>query len=255
MQTSIGGGGQVDINYNSLSTIGLPLSILDANQSTTILANKINFNDVDSYGASSGLGTTAIYVASTAASPNNNTTTIKNNTLTDGGLSAAGTAILVGQVEKAITHKMAVTGNTFQGSSANTAGGGLVAIDTEDGVISGNAFLSAAGTWIDVSSGDTSQGFIGRDISGWAIVANDFSGSTANTDISLGEGTSGVIVGRSQGFPKVDDVTGENDILESYTASNTAFAKRTRSVRSAAAPTELFYQQLLTLMRLDPLND
>ena len=219
------------------------------------LANKINFNDVDSYGASSGLGTTAIYVASTAASPNNNTTTIKNNTLTDGGLSTAGTAILVGQVEKAITHKMAVTGNTFQGSSANTAGGGLVAIDTEDGVISGNAFLSAAGTWIDVSSGDISQGFIGRDISGWAIVANDFSGSTANTDISLGEGTSGVIVGRSQGFPKVDDVTGENDILESYAASNTAFAKRTRSVRSAAAPTELFYQQLLTLMRLDPLND
>ena len=255
VQTSIGGGGQVDINYNSLSTIGLPLSILDANQSTTILANKINFNDVDSYGASSGLGTTAIYVASTAASPNNNTTTIKNNTLTDGGLSTAGTAILVGQVEKAITHKMAVTGNTFQGSSANTAGGGLVAIDTEDGVINGNAFLSAAGTWIDISSGDISQGFIGRDISGWAIVANEFSGSTANTDISLGEGTSGVIVGRSQGFPKVDDVTGENDILESYAASNTAFAKRTRSVRAAAAPTELFYQQLFTLMRMDPLND
>ena len=126
---------------------------------------------------------------------------------------------------------------------------------SEQKLISGNAFLSAAGTWIDVSSGDISQGFIGRDISGWAIVANDFSGSTANTDISLGEGTSGVIVGRSQGFPKVDDVTGENDILESYAASNTAFAKRTRSVRSAAAPTELFYQQLLTLMRLDPLND
>ncbi len=86
-------------------------------------------------------------------------------------------------------------------------------------------------------------------------MANDFSGSTANTDISLGEGTSGIIVGRSQGLPKVDDVTGKNDILESYTASNTAFAERARSVRLAAAPTELFYQQLLTLMRLDPLQD
>ena len=115
--------------------------------------------------------------------------------------------------------------------------------------------LSSDQSMIDISSGDISQGFIGRDISGWAIVANDFSGSTANTDISLGEGTSGVIVGRSQGFPKVDDVTGENDILESYAASNTAFAKRPRSVRSAAAPTELFYRQLFTLMRLDPLND
>jgi hypothetical protein len=253
VQTSIGGGGQVDINYNSLSTIGLPLSILDANQSTTILANKITFNDVDSYAASSGLGTTGIYVASTAASPNTNTTTIKNNTLTDGGLSAAGTAVLVGQIEKGIDHKMAVTGNTFQGISANTAGGGLLAIDTEDGVISGNTFLSAAGTWIDISSGDSSQGFVGRDVSGWAIVANAFFGSTANTDISLGEGTSGLIVGRSQGFPKVDDVTGQNDILESYTASNTAFVKMSRSVRPAS--TELFHKQLLTLMRLDPLHD
>ena len=253
VQTSIGGGGQVDINYNSLSTIGLPLSILDANQSTTILANKITFNDVDSYAASSGLGTTGIYVASTAASPNTNTTTIKNNTLTDGGLSAVGTAVLVGQIEKGIDHKMAVTGNTFQDISANTAGGGLLAIDTEDGVISGNTFLSAAGTWIDISSGDSSQGFVGRDVSGWAIVANAFFGSTANTDISLGEGTSGLIVGRSQGFPKVDDVTGQNDILESYTASNTAFVKMSRSVRPAS--TELFHKQLLTLMRLDPLHD
>jgi hypothetical protein len=199
------------------------------------------------------LGTTGIYVASTAASPNTNTTTIKNNTLTDGGLSAAGTAVLVGQFEKGIDHKMAVTGNTFQGISANTAGGGLFAIDTEDGVISGNTFLSAAGTWIDIISGDSSQGFVGRDVSGWAIVANAFSGSTANTDISLGEGTSGLIVGRSQGFPKVDDVTGQNDILESYTASNTAFVKMPRSVRPAS--TELFHKQLLTLMRLDPLHD
>ena len=255
VQTSIGGGGQVDINYNSMSTIGLPLSILDANQSTTILANKITFNDVDTYAASSGLGTTAVYVASTAASPNNNTTTIKNNTLTDGGLSAAGTAVLVGQIEKTVTHKMAVTGNTFRGTSANTAGGGLVAIDTDDGVIRGNAFISAAGAWINISSGDSSQGFVGRDVSGWAIVANDFSGSAANTDIVLGAGTSGIIVGRSQGFPKVDDVTGANDILESYTPSNTAVAKRPRSVGAATSPTELFYQQLSTLMRLDPLHD
>ena len=255
VQTSIGGGGQVDINYNSLERVGLPISILDANQSTTILANKITFNDVDSYGASTGLGITAIYVASTAASPTTNATTIKNNTLTDGGLSASGTAVLVGQIEKGIDHKMAITGNTFQGLSANTAGGGLVAIDTKDGVVSGNTFVSAAGSWIQLSSGDISQGFVGRDVSGWAIVANEFSGSTANTDISLGDGTSGVIVGRSQGFPKVDDVTGANDILESDTTSNTAVAKRPKSVGAATSPTELFYQQLSTLMRLDPLHD
>ena len=255
VQTSIGGGGQVDINYNSLARVGLPISFLDANQSTTILANKITFNDVNTYNPLTGLGITAIYVASTAASPNTNATTIKNNTFTDGGLSANGTAVLVGQAEKGIDHKMAITGNTFQGRSTNTAGGGLVAIDTKDGVISGNTFVSAAGSWITLSSGDISQFFVGREVSGWAIVANEFSGSTATTDISLGEGTSGVIVGRSQGFPKVDDVTGANDILESYTPSNTAVAKRPRSVGAATSPTELFYQQLSTLMHLNPLHD
>jgi hypothetical protein len=162
---------------------------------------------------------------------------------------------LVGQTGKGITHKMGVTGNTFQGVSTNTTGGGLVAIDTKDGVVTGNRFLSAAGTWIDISSGDTSQGYVGRDISGWALVANEFSGSTANTDILLGERTSGVIVGRSQGSPKVDDLTGANDVLESYTARNTASAQRQGSLRQTAEPTELFRMQLFTLMRLDPLFD
>ena len=255
VRTSIGGGGQVDINYNSMDRIGLPISILDANQSTTILANKVTFNDVDSYEASSGLGTTAIYVGSTAASPDTNTTTIKNNTLTDGGLSVGGVAILVGQTGKAIAHNMTVSGNTFQGVSVNTAGGGLVAIDTQDGLISGNKFRSAAGNWIDLSSGDASQGFVGRDILGWAIVANEFSASTASTDILLGEGTSGAIVGRSQGFPKVNDLTGANDVLESYTASSAALAQQRSQLRPTAAPTDLFHMQLLTLMRLDPLRN
>ena len=162
-------------------------------------------------------------------------------------------AILIGQMEKGIAHNMTVAGNTFQGASANTAGGGLVAIDTQDGLISGNRFQSAAGNWVDISSGDASQGFVGRDILGWAIVANEFSGSTANTDISLGERTSGIIVGRSQGFPKVDDQTGQNDVLESYTMRNTALAQRLSSLTLNPQPTELFQMQLMAIMRLDPL--
>ena len=252
VRTSIGGGGQVDVNYNSMDRIGMPIAIIDANQSTTILANKITFNDVDSYAESTGLGRTAIQIASTAESPNANTTTIKKNTLTDGGLYAGGVAILVGQSGKGVAHNMIVTGNTFQGISANTAGRGLAAIDTQDGLISGNRFLSAAGKWIDLYSGDASLGFVGRDIVGWAIVANDFSASTASTDILLGEGTSGAIVGRSQGLPKVDDLTGANDVLESDSASSAAFAKQRSSLRPTVEPTDLFHMQLLTVMRLDP---
>ncbi len=255
VQTSIGGGGQVDINYNSMERIGMPISIINANQSTTILGNKITFNDVDSYAESTGLGRTAIQIANTAASPDANTTTIKKNTLTDGGLYAGGIAILVGQSGKGVAHNMTVTGNTFQGVSANTAGRGLAAIDTQDGLVSGNRFLSAAGKWIDLSSGDASLGFVGRDIVGWAIVANEFSASTASTDILLGEGTSGAIVGRSQGFPKVDDLTEANDVLESDTARNAAFVKQRSSLKPAVEPSDLFHMQLLTVMRLDPLHD
>ena len=44
--TSVAGGGQVDINYNTFESVGLPLTIIDAKQSTTVLSNTFNFNDV-----------------------------------------------------------------------------------------------------------------------------------------------------------------------------------------------------------------
>lgn len=42
---SVAGGGQVDINYNEMSSLGVPISIVDASQSTTILGNAISYND------------------------------------------------------------------------------------------------------------------------------------------------------------------------------------------------------------------
>jgi len=242
VQTSIGGGGQVDINYNTFEKVGLPISVLNANQSTTVLANKISFNDVD-YSAASGLGTVGIYVASDASSPAKNATAISNNTLTDGGYTESAIAILVGQLGKLVDHKMTVSSNTFRGSSNNTIGRGIAALDTNDGIVTGNRFVSQAGAWIDISSGNISEGFVGSNVSGWAIVANDFDASTANTDIVLGEGTAGAIVGRTQGYPEVEDQTGNNDVLESAAGPSAAYSKRGR-MRLPSTELEAVFKKL-----------
>ena len=254
VQTSIGGGGQVDINYNTFEKVGLPISVLNANQSTTVLANKISFNDVG-YSAASGLGTVGIYVASDASSPAKNSTTISKNTLTDGGYTESGIAILVGQLGKLIDHKMTVSSNTFRGSGNNTTGRGIAALDTNDGIVTGNRFVSRSGAWIDISSGNISEGFVGSNVSGWAVVANDFDTSTADTDIILGEGTSGAIVGRTQGYPEVEDQTGNNDVLESAASPSAAYSKRGRMRLPSTELETVFKQHRSNLLRFTSMTD
>ena len=228
--TSIAGGGQVDVNFNVFEGVGLPLTIVDASQSTTVLNNTFNYNNVPGYPAGTSLGTTAVFIASTENSPAKNSTALKNNKFVDAGSSSVGYGILVGQRDKNVGHSMLLSANTFTGNAANTGGGGVAAIDTNDGLISANRFSGSAATWIDLRSGDPANGYVGGPVSGWAIVANDFSASQATTDISLGTRTSGIIVGKSQDLPSVTDETGNNDVLESSSGgfySNGASARET----------------------------
>lgn len=245
--SSVAGGGQVDVNYNTFDRVGLPLTIIDAAQSTTVLNNTFNYNDVPGYPESTGLGTTAVIIASTSKSPSKNSTTLKSNTFKDAGASSAGYGILVGQQGTSIAHTMLVSANTFTGNAANTAGAGLAAIDTNDGLVSGNRFSSKAGTWVDIRSGSAASGFVGGSVSGWAIVANDFGASQASTDILLSTRTTGVIVGKNQDRPIVEDQTGNNDVLESSATSWTPAWGNARGFNSADARSR-FQQQLNTLM-------
>ncbi len=249
--TSIAGGGQVDINYNSMLNVGLPITIVDAYQSTTILGNDITYNDVAGYGAATGLGTTAVYVASTGDSPSDNSTTIKSNSFTDGGDSTEGYALLSGQTGKSITHGIVVTGNTFEGSSGNNGGAGLAVIDTSDGLVSGNNFKGFAGSWVALTSGSSADGFLGSTVSGWALVSNSFANSTATTDIALGSGTEDNIVGRSvDGSPPVVIDEGSNDVLES-SASASIFLPNASSSLGAE---NLHKRQLETIRGRAPLR-
>jgi hypothetical protein len=247
--SSVAGGGQVDVNYNTFDMVGLPLTILDAAQSTTVLSNTFNFNDVPGYPAGTGLGTTAVFIASTSDSPASNSTTIKSNKFKDAGASSAGYGILAGQQGSSIAHTMLVSANTFTGNSSSTDGAGLAAIDTNDGLVSGNRFSGKAGTWIDLRSGTKADGYVGGNVSGWAIVANDFGASQATTDVLLGTRTSGIIVGKDQDLPKVDDQTGNNDVLESSSGSWGPAWGNARGSGGADARS-IFEQQLETLINM-----
>lgn len=247
--SSVAGGGQVDVNYNTFDMVGLPLTIIDASQSTTVLSNTFNFNDVPGYPAGTGLGTTAVFIASTSDSPASNSTTIKSNKFKDAGASSAGYGILAGQQGSSIAHTMLVSANTFTGNSSSTDGAGLAAIDTNDGLVSGNRFSGKAGTWIDLRSGTKADGYVGGNVSGWAIVANDFGASQATTDVLLGTRTSGIIVGKDQDLPKVDDQTGNNDVLESSSGSWGPAWGNARGSGGADARS-IFEQQLETLINM-----
>lgn len=218
--TSLGGGAQVDINYNEIASVGLPISIIDAGQSTTILGNDITYNDVASYDVGTGLGTTAILIGSTENAPADNGTTIKNNKFNDAGSTSEGYAVLSAQFDKSVNHGMVMTGNTFTGDSDNSGGAGIAVLDTANGLVSGNTFNSYAPTWLYLSSGDSADGAAAVTVDGWAIVGNIFSASTADTDIGLGDGTRGNVVGRSQNQPVVTDLSGDNDVLESSASAS-----------------------------------
>ena len=238
---SVSDGGQVDITTNRVSgavvameRLGIPISIVDANQNTNIFRNEISYNDIEYPGGLAGLfGTTGILIGSTSASPNVNKTSISKNTFVDGGVNAEGYGFLSAQQGKSITHEIVVAGNTFNGSDGNTLGAGLAVLDTNKGVISGNSFKAGAPSWIALASGDSADGGLDSTVEGWAIVSNSFSASTASADITLGSNTEDNIVGRSQSNPVVDDA-GSNDVLESSASARTFLDSAPISVSSEA---------------------
>ena len=238
---SVSDGGQVDITTNRVSgavvameRLGIPISIVDANQNTNIFRNEISYNDVEYAGGLAGLfGTTGILIGNTSASPNVNKTSISKNTFVDGGVNAEGYGLLSAQQGKSITHEIVVAGNTFNGSDGNTLGAGLAVLDTSKGVISGNSFKAGAPSWIALDGGDPADGGLGSTVKGWAIVSNSFSASTASADITLGSNTEDNIVGKSQNNPVVDDA-GVNDVLESSASARTFLDSAPISVGSEA---------------------
>jgi len=118
--TSIGGEGQVDINFNTFSSMGTSIAIANANQGSSIASNTINFNDTENFAGVAGFGATGVLVGGDANAPSLNLTSIKKNTFKNGNAGAAGYALLVGQEGNKVAHSMWVSSNRFEGVEVAT---------------------------------------------------------------------------------------------------------------------------------------
>ena len=123
VMSSIGGAGQVDVNFNTFTNMGASIAIANANQGSSITGNTISFNQASAYAGFSDFGATGIVVAGDTNSPNSNLTSIKSNTFVNGNEGNSGYAVLVGQEDKKTNHTMWVSNNRFEGqtSSSGTA--------------------------------------------------------------------------------------------------------------------------------------
>ena len=119
--SSIGGEGQVDINFNTFTGMGTSIAIANANQGSSIASNTINFNDTANFGNVTGFGSVGIVVGGDANAPSLNLTSIKKNTFRNGDAGAAGYAVLVGQEDAKVAHSMWISSNRFEGVEVSTA--------------------------------------------------------------------------------------------------------------------------------------
>ena len=119
--SSIGGEGQVDINFNTFSGMGTSIAIANANQGSSIAGNTINFNDTANFANVVGFGSVGILVGGDANAPTLNLTSIKKNTFKNGNAGTAGYAVLVGQEGSKVAHSMWVSSNRFEGVEVTTA--------------------------------------------------------------------------------------------------------------------------------------
>ena len=121
--TSLGGRGQADINFNTFSGVGLPVAIVNANQSTTLLQNTFAFNDTTDYLGITGFGNTAVFIGSDENAPSQNSTFLSTNTFNNGGAMDSSYAVLTGQSGKAVSHRLIVGGNIFNGTDVEPGEG------------------------------------------------------------------------------------------------------------------------------------
>lgn len=208
--SQIHGSGQVDINFNSFTGVGISIYITSAAQSTTILRNTINYNDVDGYGGDF-FGRYGIYIISEGSTPTSNSTTIKGNTFNNLLANSFGLGIAEEQLDVPVNHELVITGNRFNGATGgqgNDNGSGIALAGTSNAIISRNIFTGGTREWIYVKSSS------GRaQVSGISILSNSFGQSTADIEMQLLD-TSNSIVGPGQGNPGYFTTGSNNTFLD-----------------------------------------
>jgi len=210
VRTSKVGVAQVDINFSDFTEVGTGIQIFNANQSTSIVSNRIEYNTGPTTGAPMG-----IFVDTTEAwAPEENRTVIHQNALAQGTFDDSSRAVVLSNSTIEADHSAVITRNVFQlKSNSRSANNGVVITDTDNVTIVDNRFLGSANYSIYVDSPTWFQNR--RNTEGTVINRNDFTDIVPRTaaDIFLGGGTSLSLVGPQAAAIK--DSGADNFIAES----------------------------------------
>ena len=198
--TEILGAGEVDINFNEFIEVLAAIVVENANQSTTITGNTIDYF-VDGVAVYSNAG----------YAPGQNRVVVHNNKFQQLVEGTYARGIIVGNFgEVRTSHSAAISNNSFElVDRANDEGQfGIVLLDFDGAVATGNTFEGSATVGILVDSSQFSQ-----EVYDTVIVGNTFSQTNSfnDADVYLGEGTRDSIVG-SQNARTEDYGTGNRKL-------------------------------------------
>lgn len=187
VHTNLYGAAQVDINFNDFDNVSVGILISDASQSTTITGNTF---DYIIHGVSA--------VSATSYSASKNRTVVDNNVFNQLSAGPEAHAIRVSNEYKLVKHSTVITNNTLnlqRGGNGNDGlrQNGVVLIDLDDALISGNTFNGSAYRAIEMLSlywSDYSENN--------AILGNIFNLFSSDVDVHVGSGSRNAVIG-SQG--------------------------------------------------------
>ncbi len=205
--TSLRGGAQVDINFNSFNFTSKSVEIINSNQSTTITGN--TFSLANTLPPAPGHQPSAVLVRSSRLNPPARTRLVIHNndfTLQD----TLSFAFVIGFRLQTGPHKVSlvVTDNTFNLVGDGGSVVGILGTDVDKALVSNNHFTGGGIAAIDVGSQFTSA------VTGWSITGNTGLGSftSSNADIIFRANANQNIVGPGQHASVEDSGTG-NELL------------------------------------------
>ena len=191
--TTLGGAGQVDINFNTFTGVDFGVEVVNANQSSTITGNTFEYNF---YGV--------VAYTSDDWAPDQNRSVVHNNRFTHTG-AESGVGVLALNNSVRAEHSLVVTNNAMFFPETGIAG--VYMRDMDAAVISRNEFSGSAEVGIYIGTNEGSAPAEDNIISGNVFELT----TTTLLDILLTSGTSNTLVG-SQGARVGDE--GENSVLD-----------------------------------------
>jgi hypothetical protein len=188
--SSMGGGAQVDVNFNEFTRTEGAIQIVDANQNTTITGNSFIYGNAENPILPITYG---LFVTNELPNPRTvNRTVVHNNRFFDEDqLGRDSYGVLVAPVALRPNHSMVISSNRFEVANGTEATDVLALFDMDGGTIQNNVFVGAANAAASVS-----PFFHAEPVVDWAIFGNRLAGFEGIiADFFLGQGTSGTFIG------------------------------------------------------------